>query len=397
VQDHRAVHPGPAGDPHPRRQHRPAHEPARHDRAVADHTVKGPAGPAPVVHELGRRLRRHVSQYRPSVVVQVEHGGHRAQVHVRVEIGIDRPHVPPVAPVAFGRARHLVPQEVIGVRGALPDQHRDDVAPHAVPAGVVIGVLPERIHQYVGVEHVHAHGGQCLVRARRAGRLLRERLDAVAVLRGPHDAEVRRLLPGNTDSGDRDPGAPGPVPLDHLPRIHPVHMFGPGHHHDVGPVRIDQAQRLVDGVRRAGLPVWAAPLLRRDRRDVVVQQAVEPPGGGDVPVQAVALVLGQHADPLQPAVHQVGQREVHQPVEGSERNGGFRPVRGQRPQRPARPAREHDAQHPVPSHVEEPFFLRFSGADRPRLGQPWRTAHRGNLRPDHDTRPSSQAVTLEPG
>jgi len=37
--------------------------------------------------------------------------------------------------------------------------------------------------------------------------------------------------------------------LDHLSRVHPVHMIGPYHHDDVGPVGVDQVQRLVDRVR----------------------------------------------------------------------------------------------------------------------------------------------------
>ena len=88
----------------------------------------------------------------------------------------------------------------------------------------------------------------------------------------------------------------------------------------------------------------AEPLLGRDRGHVVAEQGAHPPRGGDVPVQAVALVLGEHADLADAAVGQVGQREVDQPVETAERDGRFRPVRGQRAEAGSGAAGEHDAQ-----------------------------------------------------
>jgi hypothetical protein len=118
------------------------------------------------------------------------------------------------------------------------------------------------------------------------------------------------------------------VVIDHLHRVHPVHMVGAEDDHDVRLLVVDQVHRLEDRVRRAGIPVRPEPLLGRDRRYVVAQQRTHPPGGGDVPVQAVALVLGQHADLADPAVGQVGQREVDQPVHPAERHGRLGPVCG---------------------------------------------------------------------
>ena len=185
-------------------------------------------------------------------------------------------------------------------------------------------------------------------------RLFHEHLDEVAVRSGPRDAEVRRLVPRQGKHGDRGPRAPGQVCLDHLTWVHPVHVIGPHHHDEVGLVRMDQVQRLVDRVRRAGLPPRSEPLLGWDRRDVVVQQGAQPPGGGDVLVQAVALVLGQHVDVLQPAVDQVGQHEVHHPVHPAEGDRGCGPARRQRPQAGARPARQDQAQDPMPTHLATP-------------------------------------------
>jgi hypothetical protein len=348
VQDHRPVHPGPAAHPDPWRQHGVRHQPAADDDAVADQAVDRPSVP----HEPGRRQRRHVRQDRPPRVVQIEPRAGSAQVHVRVEVGIQRAQVPPVA--RPGSAGHGVVPEVVHVRGAPPGQHRHDVASHAVLAALIGGILAQRVHQHIGAEHVDAHRrerlpGRAQAR-RRAGRLFPERLDPVPVACGLHHAEGRRGVPLDRDRRHRDPRAPGQVRLDHLPRVHPVDVVGAKDRQQVRPVGIDEVQRLVDRIGRARLPVRAHPLLRRDRRHVVAQHVAELPGGTDVPVQAVALVLGQHVDAPQPAVRQVGQREINQPVQAADGNGRLGPVRGQRREPPPLPARENNAQDPLFTH-----------------------------------------------
>jgi len=135
------------------------------------------------------------------------------------------------------------------------------------------------------------------------------------------------------------------VLLDHLPRVHPVHVVGAEHDDVVGLVVVDQVQALVDGVRAAGEPARAQPLLRRHRGHVVAQQGGHPPGGGDVPVQRMRLVLGQHADPQIPTIDQIGQNEVDQPVVAAERDRRLGAVGGERPQPLALTAGEHDPEH----------------------------------------------------
>jgi hypothetical protein len=131
----------------------------------------------------------------------------------------------------------------------------------------------------------------------------------------------------------------------HLPWVHPVDVVRTENHHDVGLLVGDQVPGLVDRVGRAGEPALAQALLRRHRGHVVAEQRREPPGGGDVPIQAVALVLGQHRDLEATGVDQVGQREVDQAVDPAERDRGLRPVRGQRHEPLALTPRQHDAQH----------------------------------------------------
>ena len=154
------------------------------------------------------------------------------------------------------------------------------------------------------------------------------------------------------------PAPQGQVLVDHLHWVHAVDVIGSADHDEVRPVFIEQAQRLVDRVCRAGLPAWSQPLLRRHRGHVIAERAAQPPGGRQMPVQAVALVLGEHADPADPAVDQVGQREIHQPVQAAERNGRLGPLRGQRREPPPRRARQDDAKNPLASHPRTPCRAR---------------------------------------
>ena len=221
--------------------------------------------------------------------------------------------------------------------------------PMSCQARVVLGVLAQRVDQHVGVEHVIAHGRVAQLgvarHGRRVGGLLQERVDRPSVRPDPDDAERGGLVPGHRDGRHGHPGPVLHVVIDHLRRVHPVHVVRAEDDHDVRLLVIDQVHRLEDGVRRAGVPVRTQPLLRRDRRHVVAEQGTHPPRGGDVAVQAVALVLGQHADLADTAVGQVGQREIDQPVHTAERDSGFGPVRGQRTQARARAASEHDSQY----------------------------------------------------
>ena len=160
-------------------------------------------------------------------------------------------------------------------------------------------------------------------------------------------------LPAHADGRDRHPGAVFDMLVDHLPGVHPVDVVRTEDDHEVGPLVVDQVQRLVDRVRRPRVPVRAEPLLSGHRRHVVAEQIAHPPGGGDVPVEAVALVLGEHADAQAAGVDQVREGEVDQPVQAAERHGRLGPVRGERCEPLALPAGEHDPQHSRlrPSHT----------------------------------------------
>jgi hypothetical protein len=122
------------------------------------------------------------------------------------------------------------------------------------------------------------------------------------------------------------------VLADHLAGVHPVDVVG-AEHDDVGGLLVaDQVEALVDRVGRPGEPPRPESLLRRHRGDVVPEHRGQPPGGGDVPVQAVALVLREHHDLAVAGIDQVGQDEVDEPVDPPEGHGWLRAVGGQRHQ-----------------------------------------------------------------
>ena len=73
-----------------------------------------------------------------------------------------------------------------------------------------------------------------------------------------------------------------------------------------------------------------------------------------MPVEAMALVLGEHADAQAVGVDQIGKSEVDQPVQAPEWYGGLGPVRGERREPLPCAAGEHDSQHVWLRHLTPP-------------------------------------------
>ena len=335
---------------------------AGHDDPLGDQRVDRAADPARLVEdELGGRERRRARQDRPLPVVEVEDRVHRDQVHVRLVVGVERSNVAPIATVAIGGAGHRVVGEVVDLGGAAGHHHRDDVAAHVVDRTLVAGVELDRLEQRLGGEDVVAHRGVDLLRVvgqpRRVVGLFQERLDRAPVGRGLDDPESFGLRPRDADPGDRDACPAGDVLLDHLLGIHAVDVVRAEDHDVIGLVVVHQVEALVDGVGRTAEPLRPETLLRRHRRDVVAEQRGHPPGGGDVQVERVRLVLRQHHDPQIPGVHQVRQHEVDESVDPAERDGRFRPVRGERVQALALTASKDDAEDARSSHVRILYHL----------------------------------------
>ena len=135
------------------------------------------------------------------------------------------------------------------------------------------------------------------------------------------------VSPRHPDAGDGHARTGVDVVLQHLPRVHAVHVVGT---EDRDVIRLRRRPGSTTGRSRPRsrcVPPRAESLLRRHRRDVVAQQRRHPPGGGDVPVQRMRLVLGQYADPQESAVDHVGQHKVDESIGPSEGHGRLGTIR----------------------------------------------------------------------
>ena len=145
---------------------------------------------------------------------------------------------------------------------------------------VVVGVGADRVDQHLGGEDVVAHRRERLLGivggARRIGRLLDELADAARLV-GVDAAERGGLGARHPDTRDRRARPALDVELHHLLGVHPVHVVGTEHDDVVGVLVVDQVQRLVDRVGRAGVPARPEPLLRGHRGDVFAGETGQPP------------------------------------------------------------------------------------------------------------------------
>ena len=118
--------------------------------------------------------------------------------------------------------------------------------------------------------------------------------------------------------------------LNHLREVHTVDVVGTNDDDVVGLLIIDDVQGLVDSVSATQVPVRPATLLSRNRGDEVTEKRRRVPGLGDMAVNRVGLVLGQHDDLQITGVHDVGQSKVDQTIVSTEGNSGLSAVVGQR-------------------------------------------------------------------
>ena len=251
-----------------------------------------------------------LTEDRPFLVVQVEHGERADQVLMCLEEGVDGTHVAPVVLVAVGGSGDIVELEVVNAGLAAGHEVGNDVASHVVARIGAFAVAEDSLDQRFRVENIVAHGREDLVRgvgqADGVLRLLPEITDAV---RRPgvdlDDAELVGQADRLTDGRDGRRGSGSYVSLDHLAEVHPIHVVGSDDDDDVGLLIVDQVETLQDRVRGSAEPAFSEALLRRHRGDVRVEQATgNVPCLGDVTVQAVRFVLGEH--------HNLGETRIDQ-------------------------------------------------------------------------------------
>ena len=140
-------------------------------------------------------------------------------------------------------------------------------------------------------------------------------MDDAPGLVDPHDPEPRRLLGRHVLHGNGGVGTRLTVGSQHVAEIHPVELIA-GEDHDVVPLLgPDVAHAAPHGIGGALEPIGALlGLLRGHHRHEPRRENVELVGVGDVLVQALRLVLGQHVDPPDLRMQAIAHRHVDDPV-----------------------------------------------------------------------------------
>ena len=184
-----------------------------------------------------------------------------------------------------------------------------------VAGGGVGQVFVEHPVQIGGVEDVDAHAGQRHIRAARHGFGLRRffsKADDGARRVNGHDAECAGFLQGHFDAADGAIHAAVHMVLEHQRVIHFVHMVTGQDHHVFRMAALDDVQVLVDGIRRATVPMlFVEPLLRRQQVHHFVELgAQKTPAALQMPQERMRFVLGDDANPPDAGVDAVGQREI---------------------------------------------------------------------------------------
>ena len=262
---------------------------------------------------LGRKVRgraRGAAVDLPAIVLEVESGIRREQVHVGFPQGFDRADVLPVALEPIGD--HLLPVAQHG---------RNDILAEVVGGLLVLLVLDQILAQLFPGEDINAHGRQ---RGLRVFGLFLEFIDR-AVRLAVHDAEAGRLGQRHVQHRDGRVRAGLLVLLQHLVVVHLVDMVARKDQHIFGVVLVDKCDILVDRVRRTLVPLGGLALLVR-RQDVhAAAQAVEVPGLArtDIGVEHMRLVLREHAHRINARIGAVGQREVDNAVLAPKRYRGL--------------------------------------------------------------------------
>ena len=102
-------------------------------------------------------------------------------------------------------------------------------------------------------------------------------------------------------------------------------MVAREHEHIFGVISLDEVDILIDGVRRALIPLGALYLLIGGEDVDSAVCAVEIPrlAVADVVVQLKRLILCEHADGVDAGVDAVGKRKVDYAVFAAVGNGGF--------------------------------------------------------------------------
>ena len=142
------------------------------------------------------------------------------------------------------------------------------------------------------------------------------------------NAKLRNLVRRNRKRRQRDFGVRLPVVRKHPAVIHLVDVVAGENDHVLRLFTANRVDVLVNGVRRAHIPVGARPLHRRHQLKELpklLRHNPRPPFA-NVPVQRQRLVLRQDVNLAQSRVDAIGQRDIDDAVMPAKRYGRLGPV-----------------------------------------------------------------------
>ena len=283
---------------------------------------------------------------RPDLVIHVELGCHRHELHVRFPEGVERTHVAPVCLLTGVRVAKRV-----GIDPVVFDDGWNNVAAKVVLGSDRIGILDDLFVEELGIEHVVAHRREANVRLAGYGiRMLGffgELYDAAGLVDG-HDAELAgRFLQRHLETADGHVRVLFRVRGEECAVVHLVDVIAREDQHEPRVVRTEDVEILVNGVGRAAVPFAAYPLRRRqDLHEFALPCTRLEPGPAlhQVPDQRMCLVLGQYADAADTRVDAVGERKIDDPELAAEIQGGLGAPAGEFVQSRPLAARENQRQ-----------------------------------------------------
>ena len=206
-----------------------------------------------------------------------------------------------LAEVVFGIGIGLILGE-IAAQG-LPGEDVNSHGGHVGRVGVCLVQL-QVLAQLAPAEYIHAHRGFV---ALGLGRLLGKFVNTV-VLVGSQNTKTGGLLPRHLQHSDGTVRIVLFVEVDHLGVVHLVDVVTGEHHYIFRVVLLNKIDVLVNGVRRALIPLGAADGLIRGENMYAAVLAVQVPGltVAQIVVQFQRLILGQYANGVNTAVDAVG-------------------------------------------------------------------------------------------
>ena len=217
---------------------------------------------------------------------------------------------------------------------------------------LILRIVFEVLLEEALVEDVDAHRSEVGFRFRR---LLLEFFDAARLVR-IHDAEARSFFPRHLDDADGRIRFVLLVRFEHPRIIHRVDVVARKNQHILRICEVNEVQVLIDGIRRAAIPISAllACIRRQDEDAAVLRVEIPRAARCEVVVELERTILRQHTDLLDAGIRAIAERKIDDAVFAAERHRRFRDVLRESTETASLAARQDHGQAFCLSHKYNP-------------------------------------------